>query len=108
MLVVFFLAIIIFVVYSYSLVDPNLTIISHPLWEQFRNAMVQLGYYNRSTSWLIYLGCVLAFFAFHLYFINSKKKVDVLRVILILPYSCQRFLLQVCLVTTLAILWVID
>jgi hypothetical protein len=42
--------------------------------------MVQLGYYNRSTSWLIYLGCVLAFFAFHLYFINSKKKVDVLRI----------------------------
>lgn len=68
----------IFTLYSYALVDPNITLLNHPIWEIFRNAMVQLGYHNRQTSWSIYLGLILALYAFHYIFMKDKK-IDALR-----------------------------
>ncbi len=84
MLVVYFTIILLFSIYTYALVDPNLTLIAHPLWEIFRNNMVVLGYYNRPMSALIYIVCILLLFALHIYFIRSKKKLDVMRIGLII------------------------
>lgn len=70
-------------VYSYALVDPNITLLNHPLWEVFRNTMVQLGYHNRQTSWSIYLGLIMALYAFHYLFMKDKK-VNALRLSIII------------------------
>lgn len=44
--------------YSYSLVDLNLTLINHPLWEHFRNRIIQLGYFQRKYAIIIYLALI--------------------------------------------------
>lgn len=50
-------------IYSYSLIDPNLTLLNSHYWETFRNASVQFGYLNRHDAWLTYIVLiVLAFF----------------------------------------------
>lgn len=84
MLIAYFVIIIIFSIYTYALVDPNLTLIAHPLWEIFRNHMVILGYYNRPISVIIYVTGIALLFLFHIYFMRSKKKLDVMRIGLII------------------------
>lgn len=69
-------------IYSFALVDPNITFFSHPLWTWFRNNMVQLGYYHRDTSWNIYFLIVLLLFIFHFYFIKNEKKFDPVKIAL--------------------------
>lgn len=60
-------------IYSYSLVDPNLTLINHPLWTTFRNSMVQLGYYERGLSFSLYLMLVILLFACHYYYVFKSS-----------------------------------
>lgn len=67
-------------VYSYALVDPNLTLVSHPIWVWFREGMVQLGYYHRDYSWYIYLAIVLILFSFHFYFVKKYKEIPILKI----------------------------
>lgn len=52
---IYFLVLGSLLIYSYALVDPNITFINHPLWTSFRNIMVQLGYHNRPISTLIFV-----------------------------------------------------
>lgn len=68
-------AVILFIlsVYSFALVDPNLTLISHPLWVVFREWAVNLGYYQRGLSFGIYLGLVIVLFILN-YFFSTKYK----------------------------------
>src|SRR3989338_9746508 len=84
MAIILILILAVFVIYSYALVDPNITIITHPLWEMFRNTMVQLGYYNRPLSWNIYLILVLALFAIHFSLIKSKKHIDPVKIAILI------------------------
>lgn len=60
-------------VYSYSLIDPNLTLINHPYWELFRNASVQFGYLNRHDAWLTYCVLIILAFFFHSQIQKSVK-----------------------------------
>src|SRR3989344_4420377 len=46
--------------YSYALVDPNLTLINNSYWVTFREVVIQLGYYQRDTSWFIYLFLIIS------------------------------------------------
>lgn len=55
-------------IYSYALVDPNFTLINHPLWEVFRNFMVPLGYYHRDWSFGIYVILLTLLTGFSFYF----------------------------------------
>ena len=71
--------------YSYALVDPNFTLLNNQLWEVFRNAMVQLGYYQRPLSSLIYILIVGLLFGFHFYFLKNYRKVN-LKVVLIVLF----------------------
>ena len=70
--------------YSYALVDPNFTLLNNQLWEVFRNAMVQLGYYQRPLSSLIYILIVGLLFGFHFYFLKNYKKVDLKFILIVL------------------------
>ncbi len=73
-----------FAVYSYVLIDPNLSIGSLSI-ERIREQFLQFGYYQRETSSLIYVGFVCLAFAFHFYFVRHTKRYSILR--LIIPLS---------------------
>lgn len=60
-------------VYSYLLIDPNITFIQHPLWVQFRDWAVYLGYYRRDISWNVYITLLIILFIFH-YLLTKKYK----------------------------------
>lgn len=59
--------------YSYALVDPNITLIDHPAWTWFRNIMVQLGYYARFESAGIFALLLTVSFGLHLLALRKKK-----------------------------------
>lgn len=74
MLLLFYVLILIGLwVYSYALIDPNLTLINHPWWVLFRDQMVYLGYHQRPQSWNIYLVLLVLLFVVH-YFLVKKFK----------------------------------
>ena len=71
-------------VYSYALIDGNVTFFNNSLWTNFRNNMVELGYHQRTTSWYIYLGVIILLYAFHWYCIKHPKKWDPVKVALLI------------------------
>ncbi len=82
-LINYFFLILIFIFYSYFLIDPNFTLFNHPLWTGFRNFVVNIGYYQRELSWWIYFILVLLLFFFHFLLIKNYKKIN-LRIIVLL------------------------
>ena len=70
-------------IYSFALVDPNLTLINSHIWEVFRGGMVQLGYHHREASWNIYFVLVLLLTLFHIYIVKHYKKFDAIKVALL-------------------------
>jgi len=90
MVVVYLLVLFLFTVYSFALVDLNITLVNHPAWEVFRNFMINLGYYQRGWStaiFLLFLG-VLSFFNW--YFWQGKhsavKLAIMIAAVLLLSY----------------------
>lgn len=73
MLIFYFITLILLSIYSYSLIDPNLTLFNTTLWEHFRNNIIYLGYYQRSISSYIFIAFIILLFFFHLYFIKNYK-----------------------------------
>ncbi len=63
-----------FTVYSYALIDPNITFFNNHAWEVFRNVMVQFGYYQRDHSWYVYALLTVLLFVFHYYFVKGKRE----------------------------------
>ncbi len=61
-------------IYSYSLVDPNLTLLNHPVWAAFRDVMVQFGYYNREVSGYVFILFITAISVLHIK-INKRAKI---------------------------------
>ncbi|MFO0703162.1 MAG: hypothetical protein U0525_00340 [Patescibacteria group bacterium] len=45
--------------WSWVLMDPNFTLISHADWTLFREFMINIGYKNRGLSWNIYLPSII-------------------------------------------------
>lgn len=68
--------------YSYALIDPNLSLMSNKYWVMFRDPMVQFGYYHRDQSWYAYLTLVLLLFIFHYLFLRHYKRYNPLRIAL--------------------------
>lgn len=73
LLLSYFLSLFLITLFSFSLVDPNLTLVNHPVWENFRNFMVNLGYHKRELSSVIYVMVIAILFIFHFLFINRYK-----------------------------------
>lgn len=71
---IYITVLVLFAIYSYALVDPNITFINHPVWTGFREVMVQLGYHNRQLSWYIYLAFVLVLGILHFMLMKSKDE----------------------------------
>ncbi len=84
MIIIYSLFLLALTIYSYALVDPNLTLVSHPIWVGFREVMIQLGYYHRDYSWYIYLALVLILFVFHYYFVRKYKNTPILKIAFII------------------------
>lgn len=63
----------IFSLYSYSLLDPNLTLFNHPAWTAFRNVMVQFGYYARPQSAVVFGVLLTLMHALHVFFVKRAK-----------------------------------
>lgn len=80
----YFFAVIGLAIYSFALIDPNLTLINHPLWIAFRDPMVNLGYHMRPTSANIYLILLTILFLSHLIFVKNYKKLH--------PYRLSLFI----------------
>src|SRR3990167_4426790 len=79
MMLLYTLMLLLFSLYSYSLIDPNLTLVNHPLFEQFRNIMVQFGYYQRGWSAAAYFVLITLLFGFHFYFVKNQHKFSAVR-----------------------------
>lgn len=75
----YFLTLVCFLLYSYCLVDPNITLFNHPAWTAFRNAMVQVGYHQRGLSSMIFLVLITALVFEHIK-MQSSIKIDPIRV----------------------------
>jgi hypothetical protein len=71
-------------IYSYVLLDPNITLINNNTWTAFRNAMVIVGYYERSLSSAIYIGIVLLLTLCHLSFVKHYRAVRFYQVLFFL------------------------
>lgn len=69
-------------IYSYALLDPNLTFINHPLWTYMRNLLVNFGYYKRDISVFIFLVIVSLLFIIHYLILNNYKKIKLINIIL--------------------------
>jgi len=69
--------------YSYALIDPNITFFNHPLWSRFLEWVLQLGYYQRQLSWQIYLGLVILLFLFQFLLVKNYKKINPLKLALL-------------------------
>lgn len=74
MLILYGLYLFVFSVYSYCLIDLNLTLINSPLWDKFRDWIIQLGYFHRDISWELYLLLIIVGFIFNILFIKKYKK----------------------------------
>lgn len=83
MIFVYLLSLIFLSIYSYFLIDPNLTFFQTDWWVSFRNMVVDQGYYHRDTSWLIYLVLVIALFLLHYFFVKNYKKVNPIKIVLL-------------------------
>jgi hypothetical protein len=76
MLILYAIVLLAFSVYTYVLVDPNITFLNHDVWTQFREGMVQIGYHNRPLSFSLFFLFVLALFGFHRYMISREKQLN--------------------------------
>lgn len=74
------LLLIAFGVYSYWLIDPNITFFQSTLWVQFRDWAVYLGYYRRDISWIVYLTLLILLFIFHFIFLRKFKQYSAIRI----------------------------
>lgn len=73
-------------VYSFSLIDPNITFFQSKWWEIFRNKMVYFGYYRREMSWVVYLSIVVLLFIFHYIFVKKYKQYNPIRLAIFIGF----------------------
>lgn len=83
-LLIYGLLLLLFSLYSYSLVDPNITFIQNSVWVNFREVMIFLGYHRRFESWLIYLSFIILLFIFHYLFVRKYKNISILRLVTVI------------------------
>lgn len=63
-----------FVIYSYGFVDPNLTLSTHPFYQNLHRPLFELVFYNRFLSTIIFVLGLILFFAFYFLFLWAVKQ----------------------------------
>ncbi len=76
MIFIYSVVLILLSIFSYALVDPNITLFNNSLWTNFRNYMVDWGYYRRDVTSVLYIVIIILLFAFHYWFIKNYKKLN--------------------------------
>src|SRR3989344_3731062 len=71
-------------IYSFALIDPNITFFQTRGWEIFREKLVYFGYYERQNSWVAYFSLVIVLFAFHYFFVKKYKQFNPIRLAIII------------------------
>ncbi|QQG44555.1 MAG: hypothetical protein HYW86_01405 [Candidatus Roizmanbacteria bacterium] len=74
MTVIYYIFLAFLSIFSYVLIDPNLTLFNHEYWNIFRNFMVSYGYYRRDLTSVIYIFIILVLVGFNYYFIHKYKQ----------------------------------
>lgn len=74
MIIFYILTLFCLFIYSFALIDPNLTLINSQWWLHFRNFMVDLGYYQRELSSRIYIVIITLLFFLHYFFVKNSKR----------------------------------
>lgn len=69
----FLFILLVLAIYSYSQIDLNLTLLQSPLFLKFQFLMVQLGYYQRVYSVLIFTVILLLLFTAYLFLLRKGK-----------------------------------
>src|SRR3989344_8477777 len=78
----YFVVVLLFSIYSYSLVDLNLTLFNNNLWNNFRGFIIQIGYFNRGLSTTIFLSGIIILYC--LYLLVKKIKPDPIKLALVI------------------------
>ena len=73
-----------FALYSFSLLDLNLTLLNIDVWTQFRNVMIQFGYFHRFQSTVVYLALLCLLIGFHYFFVKRWKKFSAIQLSIII------------------------
>lgn len=73
-----------FSIYSYALIDPNITFFQTDWWVSFRDQLVHLGYHERSMSWLIYLSLLIVLYLLHGYLFAKSKRYNAIHIALVI------------------------
>lgn len=63
-------------VYSYALMDPNITFVNSPIWAIFREKLVYFGYYQRPLSTAVYILLIGLLFLFHSLLLKKKQNIS--------------------------------
>lgn len=74
MVVLYLLTLLGLLVYSYSQIDLNLTLLRAPWFLSFQFQMIQLGYFNRSLSTAIFLVLIFLLFSMFYFLYSAAKK----------------------------------
>ncbi|MEI6532696.1 MAG: hypothetical protein WCO06_02560 [Candidatus Roizmanbacteria bacterium] len=70
--------------YSYVLIDPNITLFSNSLWAMFREQVVKIGYYQRELSSYYFIASIIVLFLFQIYFLRQDNvNIKLLTILLI-------------------------
>ncbi len=83
MVVAYVITLALFALYSYTQIDLNLTLNRLSIWSQFRNGMVQIGYFHRPESTAVFLVLIGALLGLHLWFIRNHRRFSPLKIGLI-------------------------
>ena len=70
-----------FIVFSYVLIDPNITFVNTKWWEVFRNWAVNIGYHQTAASSVAYIFFVILLFIFHFLIVKNYRKINLLYII---------------------------
>lgn len=71
MILLYIVVLVLFSIYSFALMDPNITLVNHSAWDAFRSIMLPLGYYHREWSFFIYALMLILLFFFQWYFVKK-------------------------------------
>lgn len=67
-------------IYSYTLLDLNLTLFNNDLWQSFREQIIQIGYFRRDISWIIYLTLIILLYVCHLLMLKRYKNISAIKI----------------------------
>ncbi len=80
MLIAFYVILFFLSVFSYTLVDPNITLLNNKIWTDFRNSIIYWGYYRREITSILYIVAIILLFLIHLYLVKRKKNINAISV----------------------------